>query len=635
MARVCVVAVTAVLALVLLVCLQATVAVAEEGKKLYPACGGFEHTTTTGSGREMQLFAYPYQSTGVTLDCLAYEVTSVRGGQKDRSKDYCLVEHQTDYAYSLVLRAVYTASNGSSVFRDFSIRDMTGGSLTEMTVRMPQLSRFLIIFKNEGVSERCNLRIRALVSLLSAPALNSSEVAPTVVAIEPRTVYTKDSPRTYVVLDHGNGNTPNRNDVVTLVEYSTGTCANPSGDVVMMDYTSMIPSTVHTPGDVGSYSVRATTLYSPNTYRVCYRGAASSSSVEIAVITAFSGNPAYYEVISGEDAEGRVMVGGESTIKFYGYDLDTRAKGDAAKFVWFTDECETGVPAAGVPLTEDLGPADNYGPNTTYALWTWTMTKEGSFKVCYRRKATGKWTEVPSIDDVGPGTATDSTLPSEVPDPTDPATKEKCPKLSYDPKNPWKKFKSVQVTLTTKDIPDSFFKTLSQVLCLPANMFIVTHSRKTDRGYKNVFLTLNCDATGNENVCDTTERLNYFAQLSPTVLADHGISEVVGSTSMFAFDDDSVIVIVRRSSTALIFVGLCVLAGGGMAVFAVSRYQERRHHFTQFGLEEDDIDDMYDFGAPPGPDVPNGAAAGYHYNVAGAPPPPPARIRNAVVEIED
>ncbi|KPA73227.1 putative Golgi/lysosome glycoprotein [Leptomonas pyrrhocoris] len=628
-----VVVVAAVLAAVLL-CLQGEVAAAGENKKLYPACGGIEHTATANSQEEVTLYSHPYSYNGIALDCLAYEVTSLKGGQKNQKKDYCVIKHQTEYAYSIVLRATYVDDSGDRVTRDFSIRDMTGGSLTSVTTRMPQSSKYSLVFKNLATNKRCNLQVRALVSLSTVPDADASAVGPTVVAIEPRTVYTKDSPRTYLVLDHGHGVMPSRSDVVTLVDYTLGTCAQPVGDVVTMDYSSSIPPSVHITGDESDYSARVATLYNPNTYRVCYRGADSSSALEIAVITAFSGNPAYYEVISGEDSEGRVLVGEKATIKFYGYDLDSRQHGDEAKFVWFTDECDWGAPAAGVPLTDDLGPDDNYGPNTTYTLWTWTMKEEGAFKVCYKRKATGKWTEVPSIDDIGPGAAADTSTPSPVPDPTDPSTKEKCPKLTYNSQDPWKKYKSVQVTLATKDIPDTFFHTLSQVLCLPVNMFIVMHSRKTDDGYKNVFLTLNCDAAGNEGQCDMTERLNYFAQLSTTVLNDHGITAVVGSTSVFAFDDDKVVTIIKRSSNALIFCGLCVLAGGGMAVFAVNRYQERRHHFTQFGLDEDDIDDMYDFGTAPGPGAP-GTTAQDHYSVPGAPQQPPARIRNAVIEIED
>lgn len=617
----------AVAALAIVLCLH-SVTVAAENKKLYPACGGRELSATAKAGEESTLTVFSYSYDAISLDCLAYEVTSLKGGQTDSTKDYCMIEHQTEYAYGLVLRATYTDS-GNRITRDFSIRDMTGGSLTEVTTRMPRSSKYSIVFQNFGASARCNLQVRALVSLTVAPDVNTSAVVPTVVALEPRTVYTKNSPRTYLVLDHGNGNPPNRGDAVTLVDYTVGTCANPAGDVMSMDYTSTIPSTVHVPGNPNNYSAHVATFYNPNTYRVCFRGNGAANAIEIAVLTAFSGNPSYYEVISGEDDEGRVMVGEEATIKFYGYDLDTREHGDEAKFVWFTEECDSGKPAAGVPLADNLGPADNYGPNTTYSLWTWTMTQEGAFKVCYKRKATGTWTEVPSIEDVGPGAATDDSAPAEVPDPTDPVTKEKCPKLTYDAQKPWKKYKSVQVTLSTKDIPDAFFTTLSQILCLPQNMFTVTHSRKTDDGYKNVFLTLNCDVVGNEGVCDTTERLNYFAEMSPTILKEHGISAVVGSTSMFAFDDDKVVVIVKRSSAALVFLGLCVLGGGGLAVLAVSRYQERRHHFTQFGIAEDDIDDMYDFGTAPG------AATRDHYEVPGAPPQPPTRIQNAVIEIEE
>lgn len=596
----------------------------ENGKRLYPACGVTEHTTSASSQVASTLYSFSGRTHSLTMTCLAYEVVSV---QNDRTEeDYCLVQHQTEYMYALTVQAVYTADNGSTVVRNFSIRDMRGGSLTELTTTMPTRSRFSILFTNLATDPRCNLRVRALLSYEMEDKSGAGSSIPTVVAVSPHTVYSKSPDRSFLVLDHGVGQVPNSTDIVSLVDFSQGTCDRPDGDVIYMDYYTTIPTTVHVDGNRAQFSVRATTFHDPNTYRVCYRAQHSQVTAQIGVITVYAGNPAYYDVVGGVNEKGEVLVGTETTIKFYGYDLDTRKNGDEAKFVEFTNECDTGSPAGGVPLANDLEPEDNYGLNTTYSLWKWTMTEGGSYKVCYKRKAVNVWTEVPFIEDVAiadkPG---ESTTQAPVPTPTHPSTHAECPMATETAEHPWFKFKSAKIVLKTKKLPGDFLSTLSSLLCLKRSMFTLAHLRHSKEGKQVVFLVLNCEEDENPAVreCSSIERLNYFVSLSKTQLEYHGIELVQGSTHMLAFDDD------ENSGNMFGLILLCasILAAAGMVVFAVGRYMERRHHFVQFGLDDDDIDDMYDFNAVPSSAMRN------QYDAT--PQAEPVRIANSVIEIED
>ncbi|CAG9568941.1 putative Golgi/lysosome glycoprotein [Leishmania major strain Friedlin] len=597
---------------------------AENGKRLYPACGVTEHTTSASSQVTSTLYSFSGRTHSLTMTCLAYEVVSV--GNDHADEDYCLVEHQTEYMYALVIHAVYTTGNGVTVERNFSIRDMRGGSLAELTVAMPTLSRFSVMFTNLATDTRCNLRVRALLSYKIAGKAGAGNNAPIVVAVSPHTVYSKSADRSVLVLDHGVGQVPQSTDIVSLVDFSQGTCARPDGNVLYMDYLTAIPATVHVYGNRTQLSVRAITFHEPNTYRVCYRAQNSHVATQIGVITVYAGNPAYYDVVGGVNEKGEVLVGTETTIKFYGHDLDTRENGDEAKFVEFTKECDTGKPAGGVPLANDLEPEDNYGPNTTYSLWKSTIAEGGSYKVCYKRKAVNVWTEVPFIEDVAIADRPGESTQAPVPTPTHPSTHAECPMATETAEHPWPKFKSAKVVLTVKKLPSDFLSTLSSLLCLKRSMFTLAYLKHNSEGKQVVFLVLNCEENENAALseCSSIERLNYFASLSKKQLEDHGIESVQGSTHMLAFDEDEGS---SRNVFGLILLCASILAAGGMVVFAVCRYMERRHHFVQFGLDDDDIDDMYDFNAAPR------SAMRIQYDVA--PQAEPTRIANSVIEIED
>ncbi|KAG5485181.1 hypothetical protein CUR178_06538 [Leishmania enriettii] len=600
---------------------------AQNGKRLYPACSITEHSTSAGSQATSTVYNFSARTYSLTLNCLAYDVVSVNSTQM--GKDYCRVEHQADYAYSLSLQAAYTTENGTFVTRMFSISDMTGGSLTELTARMPARSEFSLVFTNLATDPRCNLQVRALLSYETSDKGSSECSAPTVVAVEPRTVYSKSADRSFLVLDYGAEKVPSSTDIVSLVDFSLSTCERPDGDVLYMDYSTVIPPIGHLNGNRTHFSARATTFYEPNTFRVCYRANNSSVATQIAVITVYAGNPAYYDVVSGLSERGEVLTGVEATIKFYGNDLDTREDGDEVKFVDFSTECGTGIPSGSVILANNLKPANSYGLNTTYSLWTWTITEGGSYKVCYKRKATNVWTEVPFIEDVSiTDRPWESTTQESIPLPRNPSTHAVCPKATETAERPWSKFRSAEIVLNAKKLPDDFLETLSNLLCLRRSMFTLAHQRHNSEGMQAVFLTLSCEQNNNATTreCSSIERLNYFVSLPPSQLEEHGIVSVQGSTHILAVGDDKR----RKRGTSvfgLLVVSLSILAVGGIIVVLVSRYHERRHHFVQFGLDDDEIDDMYDFNAAATSAMRN------QYDVV--PQAEPIRINNAIIEIED
>ncbi|RNF26184.1 golgi/lysosome glycoprotein [Trypanosoma conorhini] len=395
-----------------------------QGVNLYPSCQGGELQGSADAGGETTIFALSQKTRALKLTCLAYEVSSLMGGMKKGAKDPCGVAHQTEYLHRLVIRAATEdKASGKVNLTDFDVKDLAGGSLGDVVIRLPGPSRLSLVFMNNAVNRRCSLRIRAIMSYTEKTEPTQQESLPVAVSVVPRTVYVKRSATTSVFLRYPQGTDMRaaQSDVVKLVDLSKE-CATGGAGGHIMRLPPSLPPMPHL-GDPATLGLRDYYFDTPETYRVCYYGNGTQTGAELAVIRVFDGNPAYYQVVSGQDEEGRVFVGAKTTVKFHGYDLDTRPGGDRAKFVSDSEECATAKAAGGVSEATNLGPGDSYGPGTTYTLWTWVLREAGAFKVCYKRR-NGVWTEVPSITDVGPDAAAaptpGATDPKRVPRPTDP-----------------------------------------------------------------------------------------------------------------------------------------------------------------------------------------------------------------------
>ncbi|KAH9599953.1 hypothetical protein LSM04_004615 [Trypanosoma melophagium] len=599
-----------------------------QGSNLYPSCEGKEVQGSAGAGGEVTIHEIPSTVRNLTLTCLVYEVTSLTGGLNRDGWDPCSVPHQTEYLHRLVIRAKKENKNtGNSVVTDYDVKDMAGGSLGDISIRLPDAGKFSLVFMNKGNNARCTLQIRAIISYLQSAKEAQSTHLPVVVSVIPRTVYIRRTSTTKFILRYPKGADVHkaRRDIVTLKSLDKECADNISeGSDMRLPSSKSEFNSFEDPSTLGE---RDYFFDRPETYRVCYRARGDTLSTELAVVRVFDGNPSYYQIIDGQDKDGRVLVGVKTTIKFHGFDLDTRPEGDRAKFVWDSEDCATASPAGGVPEDTDLGPADDYGPATTYTLWTWVLRQGGAFKICYKRRH-GLWTEVPSVTDLGyntaPTAAPGSANNSVIPQPTDPVTKKGCPMAPENTReNPWVSYEAIRLTLNTTRLPADFLKRVSQTFCIPRAALAVTHITHNMERRQVVYISILCEDLGEARPCDTLERQNYILSLgkaNSSILTDLSIVSVKGINSLFAFGDDPLFVKGDRDHTLVISLTcLTVVLVTAMTVFGVLKYRENRQYFVQFGTDDDDVADMYETSVPVGRGGSTGRSA----------------IKNSVIEVED
>lgn len=568
-------------------------------------------TGTVGANKTTTLYSFPQPMTSIRITYIGSQVSSATGEsakKKGEGTDYCLVQHQNTYPFLLAVRATSQDNSVSLVTRDFDVRDMAVGSLASVLIQVPNISVFSLVMTNLGTHAKCKLNVEVMLCYDDATNDPAETPAPVLVGASPPTIYANSQSATSLILRYPDGSdlAEIRDSTVSLVELSDK-CDGGTGSIRYLAYQKNLPGGLLLSNGTGTLAARSYkfTEEDAGSYRVCYRRNGDTSTKEIAVVQIFAGNPSYYEVITDDD-NGRVYVGTPVSLKFYGYDLDTRPDGDNAKLVEETETCKDGRPAAGVPIATDLGPSDNYGPNTTFTIWTFQMTYGGVFKVCYRRSKTKVWTEVPSIEDVGPVPNMPTGEPNSYPTPTDPNTKEACDMAPANTKEqPWVNYRSVKLVLTTSKLPEGFMDTLATLLCVPRAGLMLTHVSHDASNNQLVYLSVLCEDLnkGGASVCSTLERHNYVVSLgkrhSP-LLSENGIKSVEGSTSMFAFDDDPSS---RKggSKGLIVFLSIMLCSVTLALIVVVIKYRSKREYFVQFGMDDGDLDDMYEAGAMPAP----------------------------------
>ncbi|ORC85146.1 golgi/lysosome glycoprotein [Trypanosoma theileri] len=602
------------------------------GSSLYPSCEGQEVQGSAGAGGEVTIHEIPKKLKNLTLTCLVYEVTSLTGGLNRDGWDPCSVPHQTEYLHRLVLRAKEKNKlTGNYDVTDYDVKDMAGGSLGDISIRLPEAGHFSLVFMNKGENPRCSLQIRAIMNYMESAKESQDAYLPVVVSVVPRAVYIRRTSTTKFILRYPKGTNMHKakNDIVTLKGLDKE-CADNTSEGIGMRLPS-VKSDFHSFEDPSTLGERDYFFDTPETYRICYRAKGDALSTELAVVRVFDGNPSYYQIVEGQDKDGRVLVGVKTTIKFHGFDLDTRPEGDRAKFVRDSEDCATASPAGGVPESTDLGPSDDYGPSTTYTLWSWVLRQGGAFKICYKRRH-GIWTEVPSVTDLGysaagPPTTTapgDSNSPAVIPQPTDPITKKACPMAQENTReNPWVSYEAIRMTLNTTKLPDDFLKKVSQSFCIPRAALAVTHITHNMEKRQVVYISILCEDLGETRPCDTMERQNYILSLgkeNSSILTDLSIASVKGINSLFAFGDDPLFTKGNGDRTVVVLLAcLTVIMVTGMIVFGMVKYRENRQYFVQFGTDDDEVADMYENDMPVGRGGTTGRSA----------------IKNAVIEVED
>jgi hypothetical protein len=580
-------------------------ATASRNKNLYPRCASTELSSQAIGGQTKSMQRLPIHPSELIIACIAADISTIGGSASDAA---CTIAHQTDYAYRLFINASYVdpvTNNINSI--EYELKDVMGGSANRIHIRLPAAGTYELMFENQARSSSCVLKARAMLEVESGLSDASSTPAPVLVAVKPTVLYVESIKNAFFAFRHTRSSLGASADQVLLIE-STRQCgelAASSADGLVLEYVPSDKATeivVDMP-DSMSLSVRKHYFDRTGTFRVCYAlGASLSTWNEVAMLSVFSGNPSYYTFESGQGPQGQIYTNREITIRFHGFGLDTRPTGDQAKFVDEGTSCEDGAPAGGVRVATDLGPADDWGPNTKYTEWKWTLLSGGSFKVCYKRKEHA-WVEVPSLAEVGPG-AIDFTLPPQgpVPTPTDPISHEDCPMAPNGAENTRSYTSTIlKVVLGTTKVPTSYLSGLSRALCLPVSAISIARQKSSDSGLQ-LWIDITCDTKGaNDKVpCNAQERKNYAVHLAETnspiaaSLQWKSASQTSQDDIFAEADADGGLngLLSNRKSRGAFLIGCAtLLAVVGLTVFGVLKYKEKQHYFIQFGVDEDgDID---------------------------------------------
>lgn len=577
-----------------------TAAVAD---KLYPRCAAEELRATAGPGQTVDIgLRTPTPSAQLRITCLAFEVLSKSIGAN--GADSCAVPHQTEYNFALYVRGDYQdASTGTAASIEFSVKDVNGGSVNDILLSLPAQGTFLLQFVNKAaaaVDAGCTLAIRAVLEYeadgVPVPAAGGA-TPPSLVAVAPSTVYVSSRQYAYFVFRHTAVATGASADSVTLVP-AASSCATRDGVLAMLfvaaDATqaqSLTAGYIHP----AMHSVWRFYFDTPGAYKLCYKVASSSDAVAASLLSVFAGNPAYYEVVRGAGPKGEVYLNTLTTVRFYGDALDTRAAtGDRAKFVLDGESCEDGQAAGGVAVSTDLGPSNAYGPACTTSEWTWRLLSGGSFKICYQRAGHG-WVEVPSVSDLGSGPVPATPVPAaSVPTPTNAVTKLACPMAAVGAAAP-DFTTNVRLELAVGSVPTSYFRTLSEILCLPRAAVTMTHVEPAGAGHCTVYLDILCDEADAPTDCSSAERKNYLVEIASeqthqaktlfltaatVVKADAFVVEGLANGGGHGHG--------RHGLAEAIVAGVVVIAVAGIVTFGVLHYKQRQHYFVQFGQDEDE-----------------------------------------------
>lgn len=564
-----------------------------KSKNLYPRCASDELSAQAVGGQTVSVKTLTETPSELILACIAVDVAPPAG-----SESACSVAHQTDYNYRLFLAASYTDAQGTQQTTEYDLKDVAGGSVNRIHVTLPSAGTFVLRFQNLHQSS-CSLKVRVMLETAIGSALATVQPNPVLIGVRPPVVYTASTSYAYFLFRHVTSSIGARNDAVVLID-STKSCDDVDTLTASGATLDLALATNQDAGyaaaiagidNINTVSARKIYFDRTGTFRICY------NKLESAFVSVYSGNPSYYTFEGGQGPQGQIYVGREVTVRFHGYGLDTRPDGDQAKFVKDGETCDA-APAGGVRVATDLGPADDWGPNTKFTEWKWTLTAVGSFKICYKRRH-HSWVEVPSIDELGPG-AIEQTLPPQapVPTPTDPISKEDCPlapngdeaKVAYPT--------LLKVTLTTSAVPPSYLSTLSRLLCLPVTATSISRQGHSATGHVVLWLSIQCDPAGSttRTPCNAQERKNYAVHLmesqSPLLQQLHWESAQLSSQDdIFGVEDDSLLAGVMHDNRTrhAFFVGCATLiVVAAMVVYGVLKYREKRHYFVQFGMDDEE-----------------------------------------------
>ena len=566
-------------ALSLLFLLAAAVASVGRADELYPRCSGNELSVKAAGSQEKSLFKTYGKAQTLLVECLAFEIKSMS------ARGVCEVAHQTMLPFNLYIRARGTLANNIPYVDRFDVKDVVGGSINRLTVTAPVDAEFELIFENKNTNPDCLMSARAIFThTLVAGSQNDN--LPTIVNLDPRTAY-EGSP-TNLVVKHSNNNHADALLFLVPVEDACATSTAATNLKPVTDAKQLAKYLTPFEGSADKYSVWTSPNPHTDNYKVCASVDARDKGNEIALLTVFGGNPMYFEVAKGSGDQGKVYTNSPITLRFHGYDLDTRPYKDMAKLVEESATCDAN-PAGGVPLATDLGPADSYGPNTVITEWTFAIVKDGGYKVCYKRFG-APWIDVPSIDDLPPGAVQVPTTTTRPPIPTNPRTKGSCPLASPRDTHPKYSNNYLKLTLRHATLPTFFRSLLSEVLCVPQSAIVFPIPVDSSRGGTTVlYLDIDCDGVS----CGSQDRKDYLLEIanSPRPPADYS------SLMVALVEEVSTSGIVTRNNHYLgspeaksyFIIGcLTIIIVVAVAVYGIIQLRKNQHHFIQFGIDDDD-----------------------------------------------
>eukprot|EP00760_Papus_ankaliazontas_P027258 PhM_4_TR323/c0_g1_i1/m.10302 len=427
----------------------------------------------------------------------------------------------------------------------WDINRVIGGSVDSVRYSTPNPSQFTLRFRNEH-DNMCDMELFFVVEyyLETETTLERKDPEPGLVEITPMTAYINRS---------------------TLFTFKLEDRAYPTDRVAVLrmpasckNFTHVYESKFMSRADDDQSlephdeEIRKSTwshvFQEGGSYKLCYKHG-DLEFEEIAQMTVFGTNPQYF--VAGNPGQ-HLYLNTPIPFRFFGTGLNRADGGDEAKLVFWRFSCEEGPPSGGVAPSKNLGPDDN--PSAVMSEYTVIFREPGRFRVCYKRRATSKWVEIPSLEDLpkevnmpiltpAPQTSRPplespvlTYAPTSAPtvDPTSAGCRETAPPRSTYPTKSTLLVMQVN-TARGKGVGHSFWTRLADVLCVPASAIQQYAMNRVDGQTDAVSVSwgLSC-MLGDQMSCDERERMDYAIYLFTEKITTYG--PMFGVTKVFEME---------------------------------------------------------------------------------------------------
>lgn len=314
--------------------------------------------------------------------------------------------------------------------------------------------------------------------------------------------------------------------------------------------------------------------------------------------------PYFYDLFKGGKRTDVVFVDQQYTAVFYGKDFGPN---DQLKLVEINKKCKYADPIGSL-----VSSVAGVSSNKEISEWLFKVTEAGSYDICYYHAAHEEWVEVSprAGRPIPKEEERTSTLEPSPECPTLPSTIHQYP------------YELVEVTVHSSRKKDprvlltNLTSFVARVLCLPAlevatiQLRAIASSKEENTVTYAWYFTILCTK------CDYIERINYL----PYYFAEHrdefynrGMSQMIGRYNVPV--DVGKEAQKQSSRFLLLLTSIFFLTAGGLFVFGVLKYKERREQFdgldNGFGLLDGDMEDLF-------PPVLEGAAIAFDDGAKGS-----------------